>query len=70
MQKKMIEDVFVKGVLVRVRDAFNKDVPERMGRVYQIRNYYIYKKLISTVILVFLNFYFVINKKSGQQRND
>jgi hypothetical protein len=66
MKKKIVEDIFVKGVLVRVRNAFNKDVPKMMGRVYQKRNYYIRKKLISTIILVFLNLYFIINKKSAR----
>jgi hypothetical protein len=61
----MVEDVFVKGVLVRVGDAVNKGVPEKMGSVCQRRNCYFRKKLMSTVILVFLNFYFLINKKIG-----
>jgi hypothetical protein len=52
--KKLVEDVFA---------------GQDWGRVCQRRNYYIRKKLIFTVILVFLNFYFIINKKIGYALN-
>jgi hypothetical protein len=65
-KKKMVEDVFVKGVLVRVRDALTK--PYQKGWDTFVKDVIIIsiKKLIFIVILVFLNFYFIINKKIGE----